>query len=172
MSDERYTEIEADPGDAEGRILETLASGMPYAFVVATSIEPLNLRVASGHGIETIRSLLGHTLRVLPGGPGNISDGDHTFTELYAHRRALTAALCKALGLDAWRSIAHHPENDAMFPGYFIVGINLPTGTVTYHYELEHWDDFAGVPELEHAPRWDGALPDDTVKRLLGWVRG
>ncbi len=34
-----YSEIEADEGDAEGRVLESLANGMPYAFVVATSLE-------------------------------------------------------------------------------------------------------------------------------------
>jgi hypothetical protein len=103
---------------------------------------------------------------------GEVSDGYHTFGELYAHRRALTAALCKSLGLGAWRSREHHPEGDRMFPGYFIVGINLPTGTVTYHYKLKYWDDFTGVVELAHAPRWDGAPPDATVERLLAWARG
>ncbi|AAT36772.1 Pas24 [Actinoplanes phage phiAsp2] len=104
---------------------------------------------------------------------GKLSDGYHTMAELYGHRRALTAALCKALSLDAWRSKAHHPEDSPMFEGgYFIVGINLPTGTITYHYKLSHWDDFAGVIELEHAPKWDGAAPDATVDRLLEWTRG
>jgi hypothetical protein len=167
-----YTEAQADPGDAEGRVLETLAEGMPYAFVVATSVEPLNLRVASSHEVGTIRALLGQTLRALPGGSDEISDGFHTFGELYDHRRALTAGLCKALSLDAWRSKAHHPEDNPMFEGgYFIVGINLPTGTITYHYKLAHWGDFAGVVELEHAPKWDGAAPDATVERLLEWAR-
>jgi hypothetical protein len=100
-----------------------------------------------------------------------LSDGYHTMAELYRHRRALTAALCKALSLDSWRSKRHHVGGDEMFPGYFIVGINLPTGPVTYHYKLEHWDDFAGVIELEHAPEWDGAGPDATVDRLLEWSR-
>lgn len=167
-----YSEIETPEDDAEGRILETLANGMPYAFVVATTIEPdLNIRVGSGHGVGTIRALLGQTLRALPGGADEITDGHHTFGELYDHRRALTAALCKALSLDAWRSKAHHPDDDPMFEGgYFIVGINLPSGTITYHYKLSHWDDFAGVIELEHAPKWDGAPPSATVERLLAWA--
>jgi len=106
-------------------------------------------------------------------GPADkVSDGHHTFEELYDHRRALTAALAKAVSLDSWRSKAHHPDDDPMFEGgYFIVGINLPTGTITYHYKLSHWDDFAGVIELEHAPKWDGAAPDATIERLLGWAR-
>jgi hypothetical protein len=101
-----------------------------------------------------------------------ITDGYHTFGELYDHRRALTAALCKALPMDSWRSKAHHPDDSPMFEGgYFIVGIVPPTGTITYHYKLKHWDDFAGVKELEYAPRWDGADPGATVTRLLEWAR-
>jgi hypothetical protein len=47
------------------------------------------------------------------------------------------------------------------------VGIELDTGTVTYHFELKHWDDFAAVPEVEHAPPWDGAGPAETTDRVL-----
>lgn len=36
---------------------------------------------------------------------------------------------------------------------------------------MKHWDDFGAVPELEHAPKWDGATPDDTVTRLLAVAR-
>lgn len=105
---------------------------------------------------------------------GQVSDGYHTFGELYDHRRALTAVLAGAAAGDgdSWRSKAHHPEDSPMFEGgYFIVGINLPTGTITYHYKLKHWDDFAAVPELEHAPKWDGAGPPETVDRLLELAR-
>lgn len=103
-----------------------------------------------------------------------VSDGFHTFGELYDHRRALTAVLAGAAASagDSWRSKAHHPDDDPMFEGgYFIVGIKLPTGTITYHYELTHWDDFAATPELEHAPKWDGAAPSATVDRLLELAR-
>lgn len=101
-----------------------------------------------------------------------ISDGYHTFGELYDHRRALTAALCRALSQWSWRSKQHHPDDDPMFEGgYFIVGITLPTGTITYHYKLSHWEDFSGVREIEHAYKWDGALPPQTIDRLLEWTR-
>jgi hypothetical protein len=102
-----------------------------------------------------------------------VTDGYHSFEELYDHRRALTAVLAAlaASGSDSasWKSKRHHPEDDPMFEGgYFIVGIHIPNqGPITYHYKLTHWDDFAAVPELEHAPRWDGATPADTVTRLL-----
>ena len=101
-----------------------------------------------------------------------VSDGYHTFGELYDHRRALTAALMAERADISWKSKAHHPDDDPMFEGgYFIVGIDTPAGTITYHYKLTHWDDFAAVPEVEHAPKWDGATPADTVTRLLNWAR-
>lgn len=109
-----------------------------------------------------------------PGEYNQVSDGHHTFGELYDHRRALTAVLAAAAATagDSWRSKAHHPDDDPMFEGgYFIVGIDLPTGTIAYHYELKHWDDFAAVPEREHAPKWDGATPADTVARCLEIAR-
>lgn len=101
------------------------------------------------------------------------SDGYHTFTELYEHRRALTAVLAAAASADndSWRSKAHHPDDSPIYDGYFIVGIKLPTGTITYHYELAFWDDFAAVPVLPHAPKWDGATPADTVKRCFDLAR-
>jgi hypothetical protein len=100
------------------------------------------------------------------------SDGFHTFDELYDHRRALTAVMAAYAAQmpkpAAWRSKAHHPDDSPMFEGgYFIVGIELDTGTITYHYKLTHWDDFAAVPELDYAKKWDGASPADSVTRLL-----
>jgi len=105
--------------------------------------------------------------------PGDTSDGFHTFDELYEHRRALTSVLATigSLNGDAWRSKAHHPDDGPMFDDHFIVGIELPEGAITYHYALEHWDRFAAVPELEHAPKWDGADAADTILRLDAFTR-
>jgi len=170
-----YREVQVDDEDTESKILDMLADHMPYAFVVAKTINPdLTIRVSTSAPEEkTLRGLLTKTLWALPAGAKAISDGYHTFGELYDHRRALTAvvAVSAATSGDSWRSKAHHTEDGPMFDGSFIVGIELPTGTITYHYNLEHWDDFTGVPELEHAPKWDGASPDDTVARLLETAR-
>lgn len=63
-----YTETESTD-ETEGRILYVLANGQPYAFVVATSLEPLNIRVTSElQDVDTLRALLVQTLRALPGG--------------------------------------------------------------------------------------------------------
>lgn len=99
---------------------------------------------------------------------GSASDGHHTFDELYEHRRALTAVLATigSINGDSWRSKAHHPTDEPMFDGSFIVGIELPSGPISYHYPLESWDEFEAVPVLEHAPKWDGAGPPETIVRL------
>lgn len=110
---------------------------------------------------------------VIQGHAAQLFDGFHTMEELYDHRRAWTALVATgaASAGDSWRSKAHHPDDDPMFDGgYFIVGIMLPTGMITYHYKLTYWDDFAGVPEVMHAPKWDGATPADTVSRLMETV--
>lgn len=96
--------------------------------------------------------------------------------ELFDHRRALGSVLAIiATGSDdsggsSWRSKQHHPDDSVPMPdGHFIVGIELPNGTITYHHELEHWNDFDGVHELEHAPAWDGHTSHDVVTRLEGF---
>lgn len=105
-----------------------------------------------------------------------ITDGYHTFSDLYEHRRALTAVLCRILcqgklRSETWRSKAHHPDDGPMFDECFIVGIELPTGPIRYHFGLKHWDDFDAVPELPHAPKWDRAGPEQIVTRLLELAR-
>lgn len=97
----------------------------------------------------------------------NISDGYHTFQELYDHQKALTAMIVSLLPRLSWKSKKHNDEeNDPMFDGMFIVGIDLPSGTITYHYNLDDWE-FFHCKELPYAKKWDGATSDDTVTRLL-----
>jgi hypothetical protein len=59
-----------------------------------------------------------------------------------------------------------------MFDGSFVVGIELPSGQILYHYNLEHWDKFEGIRELTHASKWDGAGPEETIKRLMAYRAG
>ncbi len=96
----------------------------------------------------------------------NVSDGWHTFQDLYDHRKALTAMVVSLIPNHCWKSKQHDDPNEPMFDGMFIMGIDLPAGTITYHYDLEDWDLFH-CKELDRAPKWDGAKPEDTVTRLL-----
>lgn len=92
---------------------------------------------------------------------GQISDGSHTFDELYYHRMVLFSIICNQNKELAWKSKLHH--DGTMYDNYFIVGITTPEGDYTYHYDLEYWDMFK-VKELEKAPEWDGHKPKDITR--------
>ena len=90
---------------------------------------------------------------------GLISDGYHTFDELYFHRMRLFSIICKQNKEKAWRSKLH--DNGTMYENYFIVGITTDNGDYSYHYHMEYWGHFEGVKELDKAPKWDGHKPED-----------
>lgn len=96
----------------------------------------------------------------------DISDGCHTFGELYDHRAKLFSIICNQdfICENAWKSRLH--DDGTMFDGYFIVGINTPKGQATYHYEMKYWDYFH-IKELDKAPKWDGHTPNEAIERLL-----
>jgi len=93
-----------------------------------------------------------------------VSDGWHTFDDLYYHRMVLFLALQLAYKENSWKSKKHYDE--PMFDDSFIVGITTPEGNYTYHYNLKYWDLFKDVKELERAPKYDGHKPED-IGRLL-----
>lgn len=96
----------------------------------------------------------------------NISDGYHTFGELYEHRIVLFSALCNAYKGISWKSKKHFDDElDPMFEDSFIAGINTPEGPATYHIKLKYWEMF-DIPEIEHAPRYDGYTPDEVLRRI------
>lgn len=94
---------------------------------------------------------------------GEISDGYHTFNELYHHRMILFAVICESYKDKAWKSWKHH--DNTMYDDYFIVGINTPDGQYTYHYHKSAWDLF-DVIELPNAPEYDGHKPEDVIRLL------
>ena len=105
---------------------------------------------------------------VLPvpnGNIGEVSDGYHTFNGLYYQRMVLFAALVIAHNDKAWKSWKHEDGNLCFDGGWFIVGIDTPQGSYTYHYEDKYWNWFE-CEELPVAKHWDGHTEED-VTRLL-----
>lgn len=102
---------------------------------------------------------------VPPGGCGEMSDGYHTFNGLYYQRMVLFAALVKQNKDSAWKSHRHEDGELCFGGGWFIVGIDTPEGSYTYHYEDKDWDLF-DCEELPVGKHWDGHTEDD-VTRLL-----
>ena len=97
-------------------------------------------------------------------GIGDLSDGYHTFNELYHHRAILFSVICNMFPDKAWKSKLH--DTGDMFEGMFIVGIETPEGQATYHYDINPYWDIFKVKELDRAPIWDGHTPEDAINRV------
>ena len=129
-----------------------------------------------------------------PGKNGHISDGYHTFDELYEFRKLYNAALFNEWGkgeyvygialterpdqvevlnepllrvqYDVHKSWRHHDGELCFGGGWFIVVAMLPTGQISNHYKAEDWDLFK-IPEAEKAKYpFDGHTSADVLQRL------
>lgn len=102
---------------------------------------------------------------------GELSDGYHTFNELYEYRMLYNAHAAHgwlAAGIPVVKSWRHHDGEKCFGGGWFIVVAELPTGQVSNHYAAEHWHLFdvpEGVP-----PAYDGHSPSDVAQRLRGML--
>lgn len=104
----------------------------------------------------------------------SVSDGYHTFEELYEHRIELYITLCRLLasnyklqvdGEGVWRSLLH--SDGTAMEGWFVLGILTVKGQqITYHLPLSRWDETSFAKTLDKAPEFDGHTSDDVLKRL------
>lgn len=100
---------------------------------------------------------------------GDISDGYHTFNELYRYRLLYNACffnmLSKYTSIRVTKS-RRHSDGEFCFGGnYFIVVAELPEGQVSNHYELRYWDLFQ-CEEVDKSPVWDGHTPEEAADRM------
>jgi hypothetical protein len=102
-----------------------------------------------------------------------VSDGFHTFAELYRYRAAYNAAAFNAwhrLGLfDVHKSMYHHDGTRCFDGDWFIVVAQLPTGQISNHYRADQWGLFQ-IPARLLAAKWDGHTPEQAVERLEMWL--
>lgn len=106
------------------------------------------------------------TVEIPSTGIGDLSDGYHTFNELYHHRAVLFSVVCNDHKNLAWKSLNHNDPNEPMYEGMFIVGIETPNGQATYHYDIEPYWNMFDVPVFDQAPKWDGHTPTDAILRI------
>lgn len=98
-----------------------------------------------GHATWAIKAIpIADVVELPETGIGDLSDGYHTFNGLYEQRMILFAALAKAYKDRAWKSYRHEDGEYCFGGGWFIVGIDTPEGTYTYHYENKYWEMFDG----------------------------
>lgn len=115
--------------------------------------------------INIIENLDKDYVKIPESGIGDLSDGYHSFNDLYYQRLVLTATIVKQNKSRCWKSFKHEDGQPCFGGGWFIVGIDTPEGTYTYHYEAKDFDLFL-CQELPVAKHWDGHTDKD-VARLL-----
>ena len=104
----------------------------------------------------------------------DVSDGYHTFDELYYQRMMLTktvalAAINKFDEDTVYRSRLH--SDGTMYKDFFIVVFNTPEGNFSYHYHIMYWGVFDFLKELPNAEEFDGHTWKD-VTRLQSFFNG
>jgi hypothetical protein len=106
----------------------------------------------------------------IPCKTGEVSDGYHTFDELYEHRCTLFLALMQAHPDRSWVSTKHN--DGSKWDGWFVAGMRLPTGDVTYHLPAGMWSLACdtGATCMERGHPWDGHTSADVVKRVQAWI--
>lgn len=98
-----------------------------------------------------------------------VSDGRHSFKELYEYRKLYNALLFNMWACENMYSVhksKKHGDGELCFGGgYFIVMATTRYGQISNHYRLEDWGLFK-CPEREMADEWDGHTPEIVAHRL------
>lgn len=116
---------------------------------------------------------------------GKISDGYHTFDELYDHRITLFIAFLKlkrelekspqVIGSHivwakpepshVWRTTKH--SDNSVWQDWFILGIYTEPGKqITYHVPNSRWQECDFAMSILKASEWDGHTSEDVLQRL------
>lgn len=126
--------------------------------------------------MNTIEDAINHMIKHGGVDTNKISDGYHTFGELYEHRITVFIALCAQLSSlpgdyraplhsQVWRSKLH--SDGSNFDGWFVLGVGKEKGhQITYHLPMGKWHDTEFAEDLERAPEFDGHTSADVLTRL------
>lgn len=170
MSDPQYSQIKIEVQDASGIYnLWTFPKATHPTLDVSQPFSGATKSVEFSFVPEKDESGVFCINRTIPEEP---HDEYHTMSELYRYRMLYNAHAAigwMASGLKVVKSKKHY-DGELCFGGkYFIVTVELPTGQVSNHYKLEHWDLF-NVPEVELPPKWDGHTPELAAQRLEDYM--
>lgn len=102
---------------------------------------------------------------------GEISDGYHTFDDLYEYRMLYNACFFTMLAgmpgnpYKVHKSYFHHDGKMPFGGGWFIVMATLPAGQISNHYPLKYWHLF-DIPQQAIADKWDGHTSEQAKMRM------
>ena len=109
--------------------------------------------------------------------PEGISDGFHTFDELYYYRLCYNAIFINSLvklinenpakfkDIKVCKSKKHFGGELCYGGGWFIVMVSTPWGQISNHYKLEYWDMFS-CRVADTSWKWDGHGMKEAMERL------
>lgn len=101
---------------------------------------------------------------------GELSDGYHSFDELYEFRKLYNAALfnewAKQGKYNVHKSYRHNDNELCFGGGWFIVVAILPTGQISNHYRNEDWHLFQCEVAGKAIYEFDGHTSKDVASRL------
>ena len=106
---------------------------------------------------------------------GNVSDGYHTFNDLYHFRMIYNAALFNSWWsmrrFNIHKSRRHNDGEECFGGGWFIFVAVLPTGMISNHYKEKYWDLFH-IPDYDKAlVPFDGHTAQDVIDRLEAFIK-
>lgn len=137
-------------------------------------IGAVNLQVTAA---QEINAQIARAKKEVAVDTNRISDGYHTFGELYEHRIELFITVCRLHVVQSillygtsdqgsvWRTKLH--SDGSSFDGWFVLGINgQPGQLITYHLPISKWDECSFAETLDKAPEFDGHTSADVLERL------
>jgi len=117
-------------------------------------------------------------IRTLKPDTNLISDGYHTFGELYEARIVLWIALLRLASQQIyspdgdleyegkiWKTKTH--SDGSVWDGWFLLGFGkTPGNQMTYHLPNKYWDECGFAEFVLVAPEFDGHSSADVLKRI------
>ncbi len=120
--------------------------------------------------LASVHQSIQAAIKVAPEIAGQISDGYHTFDELYEHRCWLWLKLCSFIHdcqphIPVWRTTIH--SDGSHWDGWFVLGVyTTPGSQTTYHLPMKMWDNTSFAETLDKAPEFDGHTSADALSRI------
>lgn len=96
-----------------------------------------------------------------------VSDGYHTFEELYDHRIFLYLSLCVQMQLAGTGKSYWMPH----YPGWPVLFLETEKGQISYHFKERYLPIVEKYFERSDNHKWDGHTSADVLRRLEEWLK-
>jgi hypothetical protein len=124
--------------------------------------------------IERVNSLIANVPGDISYSPdfnaNDVSDGYHTFGELYEHRCLLYISMCAFVNYINKDEIGYiyktrRNKEGITWKGWFLLTLNTSFGQISYHIPDKYWN-MCNFKEKEFNESYDGHTSQDVIDRL------